>query len=246
MEHFHRQVQGECYICRDPCNEMSQVCGRCMRVPIIRDAWILRDESQSYTAPDEPEEPEERLDSLVHGDELEGDEREGEEKKNVLGDETKTISLSQSQGNEGPQGPQGQTSQELMALMATYFSSDEEDEFHPDVPTTPRGPQKMPDEKAVPVILACIVCQLNQINAVTIPCRHACFCNECSGDYLKMSGKCPICRESLTSIEHIYISSVPVPTPVPTPVPVSTLKHIREEDSQPNDENPSKRRKIGL
>ena len=48
----------------------------------------------------------------------------------------------------------------------------------------------------------CVICLTNNRNMLCRPCKHLCFCSDCA---LKCKN-CPICRETITIIEKIYIS----------------------------------------
>jgi hypothetical protein len=48
----------------------------------------------------------------------------------------------------------------------------------------------------------CAVCLENLVTVMLMPCRHAVLCDECAETILGGSGKCPICRESITNHAH--------------------------------------------
>ena len=47
----------------------------------------------------------------------------------------------------------------------------------------------------------CVVCQEIPSTRCTLPCRHACTCSRC---YIRLSGRCPVCRTVIEKItRHI-------------------------------------------
>ena len=54
----------------------------------------------------------------------------------------------------------------------------------------------------------CTVCMQSPINAIFLPCAHACACCACVDTMIrKGSTRCPMCRESIESVSRIYLPS---------------------------------------
>jgi hypothetical protein len=51
----------------------------------------------------------------------------------------------------------------------------------------------------------CSVCLEKPINAVLMPCGHACACLECAGSLLELHAPCPICRAKVHYAARIYL-----------------------------------------
>ena len=61
------------------------------------------------------------------------------------------------------------------------------------------------DTEAKPMILVCVICSVNCINTVLIPCMHSCLCCTCAKEFTAHSKDCPICRISILEINRIYL-----------------------------------------
>lgn len=46
----------------------------------------------------------------------------------------------------------------------------------------------------------CIICYSSGIDTVIKPCNHMCLCHECSEPMRQKADKCPMCRETITSL----------------------------------------------
>lgn len=46
----------------------------------------------------------------------------------------------------------------------------------------------------------CIICYSTGIDTVIKPCNHMCLCHECSEPMRQKADKCPMCRETITSL----------------------------------------------
>lgn len=53
----------------------------------------------------------------------------------------------------------------------------------------------------------CVVCQVDVVNKVFLPCRHACVCNQC---FTKVE-KCPMCRGNIQSCFNLSNSHAEEP-----------------------------------
>lgn len=49
----------------------------------------------------------------------------------------------------------------------------------------------------------CVICQSKPKTVLCLPCRHVCFCQECSG--IESLSNCPLCREVITERINVYI-----------------------------------------
>ena len=50
----------------------------------------------------------------------------------------------------------------------------------------------------------CIICLSRNANYIVKPCNHLLFCKECINDYLNTSTMCPLCKQSIQTVEMIY------------------------------------------
>ena len=67
-------------------------------------------------------------------------------------------------------------------------------------PSKSSPPKKGKSENGI-----CCICLSNKINAICIPCGHACMCKKCSNDYDK-NDACPICRKNIQNVFDMFIS----------------------------------------
>lgn len=52
----------------------------------------------------------------------------------------------------------------------------------------------------------CLACQSAKRNALFLPCRHICFCINCTNMHIKKHKECPICRTSIKEILNVFIN----------------------------------------
>lgn len=50
----------------------------------------------------------------------------------------------------------------------------------------------------------CLVCMLDPINTLLLPCRHLCLCTECAQRIRSRCSGCPLCRNSIERIVQIH------------------------------------------
>ncbi|KAJ1091953.1 hypothetical protein NDU88_005067 [Pleurodeles waltl] len=50
---------------------------------------------------------------------------------------------------------------------------------------------------------SCVVCFTSKVNAVILPCGHACLCYSCVQKVLQTCGKCPMCRQTMHDIMRL-------------------------------------------
>jgi hypothetical protein len=67
-------------------------------------------------------------------------------------------------------------------------------------------PAVFPSIEAKPIIVACAVCKVNQVQTVNLPCMHACMCTECAHAGVQYYTNCPQCRTPLEKISVLYLS----------------------------------------
>jgi len=53
-------------------------------------------------------------------------------------------------------------------------------------------------------LFVCQICDIEQVNRVLLPCRHAKMCAQCTDRIIADQGKCPFCRKTITDAEVIY------------------------------------------
>ena len=51
----------------------------------------------------------------------------------------------------------------------------------------------------------CVVCQDNQREIITFPCRHLCLCRLCCLQICKADKACPVCRKHVTKTVKVYM-----------------------------------------
>lgn len=68
---------------------------------------------------------------------------------------------------------------------------------------------KVSDTVATPTVIECIICRLNTINTVILPCCHAIMCTNCAQEYIKRKTKkalsLPLCPACYSEIEEIRL-----------------------------------------
>uniref|UniRef100_A0A0G4G0K6 RING-type E3 ubiquitin transferase n=1 Tax=Chromera velia CCMP2878 TaxID=1169474 RepID=A0A0G4G0K6_9ALVE len=52
----------------------------------------------------------------------------------------------------------------------------------------------------------CVICLSEDKNTMVLPCRHMCLCSGCANIMRMQSNKCPICRQSVSSLLQICIT----------------------------------------
>ena len=52
----------------------------------------------------------------------------------------------------------------------------------------------------------CAVCMDKQRDSVLCPCHHMCVCVSCANTLKESCGQCPICRQQITEIIHVFQS----------------------------------------
>ena len=50
----------------------------------------------------------------------------------------------------------------------------------------------------------CVICMINPIETVMIPCGHVCMCLLCARQVNKINFVCPLCREDIFQVFKIY------------------------------------------
>lgn len=53
---------------------------------------------------------------------------------------------------------------------------------------------------------SCLACQTTKRDALFMPCRHICFCLDCTNIHIKKDKECPICRTSIKEILNVFIN----------------------------------------
>jgi len=52
----------------------------------------------------------------------------------------------------------------------------------------------------------CIVCMVQCVNSLCVPCGHACMCMGCANRIFAADAKCPICRQHIQRVQNMYYS----------------------------------------
>jgi len=60
--------------------------------------------------------------------------------------------------------------------------------------------------KSSDLLYKCWICLRRPRDALYLPCKHLICCQSCAQKNANYSTKCMICRGTVTSIEHIYLS----------------------------------------
>ena len=81
--------------------------------------------------------------------------------------------------------------------------------------------------EAKAIVLACVLCSVNQIQTVNFPCMHACFCLECAKPAVTHSKCCPICRINYMHVSIMYLQQKDATM---KDLPVVGQKREREDD----------------
>jgi hypothetical protein len=81
--------------------------------------------------------------------------------------------------------------------------------------------------EAKAIVLACVLCSVNQIQTVNFPCMHACFCLECAKPAVANSKCCPICRINYMHVSMMYLQQKDATM---KDLPVVGQKREREDD----------------
>jgi hypothetical protein len=50
----------------------------------------------------------------------------------------------------------------------------------------------------------CCVCMVSDQQSVLLPCKHASFCKECAVALQRTSPRCPLCRQAIESVMHVF------------------------------------------
>lgn len=56
------------------------------------------------------------------------------------------------------------------------------------------------------VDVSCLACRSTKRNALFLPCRHICFCINCSSMHIKKHRDCPICRTAIKEILNVFLN----------------------------------------
>jgi len=65
--------------------------------------------------------------------------------------------------------------------------------------------EEKPDQEAEEDSHQCTICLTNKKCVLYAPCNHVASCNECAQKILKGTKQCPLCREEVKAMTHIYI-----------------------------------------
>ena len=194
---MNSDIGNRCAYCDDPCNENSQVCGRCMRNGAFFSNSSTLDSSTSSSSFSQqvgsalplPNISTNSLDEVLPSSQHYGLLNNDSQLSSIVG-------VSSSVGNYIP-------------YIDDYNPS--MDNYNYEVPV-PK--EDLTDVPVSSVELCCIVCHQHQIVTVNLPCCHAIFCYNCSRKFVSTGGiTCSICRGLLTEIKPLYLSCTPKEKP---------------------------------
>ena len=53
--------------------------------------------------------------------------------------------------------------------------------------------------------LLCVVCKVNTVDTMVIPCNHLCLCSRDADTLRRMNQKCPLCQRQIQSLTRVYL-----------------------------------------